>query len=39
MNYKISIIIPYYKKKSFFLKSLKSAINQTYRNFEIIIIS
>jgi teichuronic acid biosynthesis glycosyltransferase TuaG len=38
MNYKISIIIPYYKKKSFFLKSLKSAINQTYRNFEIIII-
>jgi teichuronic acid biosynthesis glycosyltransferase TuaG len=38
MNYKVSIIIPYYKKKLFFLETLKSAINQTYKNFEIIII-
>lgn len=38
MNSKVSIIIPYYKKKLFFLDTLKSAINQTYKNFEIIII-
>jgi len=38
MNHKVSIIIPYYKKRFFFLKSLKSALNQTYKNFEIIII-
>jgi teichuronic acid biosynthesis glycosyltransferase TuaG len=38
MNSKVSIIIPYYKKKFFFLESLKSALNQTYKNFEIIII-
>jgi teichuronic acid biosynthesis glycosyltransferase TuaG len=38
MNYKVSIIIPYYKKKKFFLETLKSAINQSYKNFEIIIV-
>jgi teichuronic acid biosynthesis glycosyltransferase TuaG len=38
MNYKVSVIIPYYKKKNFFLKTLKSALNQNYKNFEIIII-
>jgi teichuronic acid biosynthesis glycosyltransferase TuaG len=38
MNSKVSIIIPYYKKRIFFLDTLKSAINQTYKNFEIIII-
>ena len=38
MNYKVSIIIPYYQKKIFFLKTLKSALNQTYKNFEIIIV-
>ena len=38
MNSKVSIIIPYYKKRLFFLDTLKSAINQTYKNFEIIII-
>jgi teichuronic acid biosynthesis glycosyltransferase TuaG len=38
MNDKVSIIIPYYKKKFFFLKTLKSVINQTYKNFEIIIV-
>lgn len=38
MNHKVSIIIPYYKKRIFFLKTLKSALNQTYKNFEIIII-
>jgi len=38
MNDKVSVIIPYYKKKFFFLNTLKSALNQTYRNFEILII-
>ena len=38
MNEKVSIIIPYYRKRIFFLKTLKSALNQTYTNFEIIII-
>ena len=38
MNYKVSIIIPYYKKKFFILDAIKSALNQTYKNFEIIII-
>jgi teichuronic acid biosynthesis glycosyltransferase TuaG len=38
MNSKVSIIIPYFKKRIFFLDTLKSAINQTYKNFEIIII-
>ncbi len=35
---KVSIILPYYKKKKFFAESLKSAINQTYPNKEIIVI-
>jgi len=34
----ISVIIPYYKKKKFIDHSLNSVINQTYSNFEIIII-
>ena len=34
----ISIIIPYYKKKEFLKKSLNSVLEQTYKNFEIIII-
>jgi teichuronic acid biosynthesis glycosyltransferase TuaG len=34
----ISIIMPYYKKKLFFETSLNSALNQTFQNFEIIII-
>ena len=35
---KISVIIPYHKKISFIKKSLISALNQTYKNKEIIII-
>jgi len=35
---KVSIILPYYKKKFFFEKSIKSALSQTYKNKEIIII-
>ena len=41
MNYKknkVSIILPYYKKKNFFNQCIKSAINQSYKNKEIIII-
>ena len=34
----VSIIMPYYKKRIFFLLSLESALNQTFQNFEIIII-
>ena len=34
----VSIIMPYYKKRNFFLRSIESALNQTYKNFEIIII-
>jgi teichuronic acid biosynthesis glycosyltransferase TuaG len=34
----VSIIVPYYKKKSFIRKSIKSILKQSYKNFEIIII-
>ena len=34
----VSIIMPYYKKKDFFITSLNSALNQKFQNFEIIII-
>lgn len=34
----ISVIVPYYKKKKFILRSIKSILNQTYKKLEIIII-
>lgn len=34
----ISIIIPYYKKKKYINRSISSVINQTYTNFEIILV-
>jgi teichuronic acid biosynthesis glycosyltransferase TuaG len=34
----ISIIIPYYKKKKFIKGAIKSVLNQTYKNIEIILI-
>tara|TARA_B100001057_G_C22861933_1_gene954884 strand:- start:4053 stop:4790 length:738 start_codon:yes stop_codon:yes gene_type:complete len=34
----VSVIIPYYRKKHYILRTLKSVINQTYENLEIIII-
>ena len=34
----VSIIIPYYKKKKYINNTITSIINQTYKNFEIIII-
>ena len=38
MNPLISIIIPYYKKKKFFKNTIKSVLEQTHKNFEIILI-
>ena len=35
---KASVIVPYYKKKKYIKKSIKSVLSQTYKNFEIIII-
>ena len=34
----ISIIFPYYKKKKFLRDSVNSILNQTYQNFEILLI-
>ena len=34
----ISVIMPFYKKKPYFSKTLKSVLNQTYKNIEIIIV-
>ncbi len=34
----VSIIVPYYKKKKFITKSIKSALNQSYKKLEIIIV-
>ena len=34
----ISVIIPYYKKAKFIKKTLKSLFNQSYKNFEVIIV-
>ena len=36
--YKASIIIPYFRKKKFFKETVDSILNQTYKNFEAIII-
>lgn len=35
---KVSIIVPYYRKKSFFRSTFRSIISQSYKNYEIIII-
>jgi teichuronic acid biosynthesis glycosyltransferase TuaG len=34
----ISVIIPYYKKKKFINQTINSVLQQTYKNFELIII-
>lgn len=34
----VSIVIPYYKKKKYIKRALNSIYNQTYKNFEIIIV-
>ena len=35
---RISIIIPYFKKKKYFKETIKSIFNQTYKNYEVIVI-
>ena len=34
----VSVIMPYYRKKNYFFKSVNSVLNQTYTDFEILII-
>ena len=34
----VSIILPYYKKKNFILKTINSVVSQKFKNFELIII-
>ena len=34
----VSVIIPYFKKKKFLKKTIKSIISQTYKNYEIILV-
>ena len=34
----VSVVIPYYKKKFYFEKTINSILNQSYKNFEIILI-
>ena len=38
MNSLVSVIMPYYNKRNYFLDSINSVLNQTYANLEIIII-
>ena len=38
MKNMVSIIIPYYKKKKFIKETLDSVYNQTYKNYEVILI-
>ena len=37
-NHLISIIIPYFKKKQYIIKTIKSVLKQKYKNIEIIFI-
>ena len=38
MNNLVSVIMPYYNKRNYFLDSINSVLNQTYINLEILII-
>ena len=38
MNNRVSVIMPYYNKRNYFLDSINSVLNQTYINLEILII-
>ena len=38
MTPEVSIIIPYFKKELFLSQTINSILNQTFKNFEIIII-
>ena len=34
----VSVIIPYYKKRNFVRETINSVINQSYENFEVLVI-
>jgi teichuronic acid biosynthesis glycosyltransferase TuaG len=38
LNPQVSVIITYYKKKNYILKTVNSILNQTYKNFEVIFV-
>ena len=38
MNNLVSVIIPYYDKRNYFFKCISSALHQTHKNLEIIIV-
>ena len=38
MSSLVSVIMPYYNKKNYFLKSINSVLQQTYTNLEVIIV-
>ena len=38
MSHLISVIMPYFKKKKYFMESINSVLNQTYKNLEILIV-
>jgi len=38
MNNLVSVIMPYYNKRNYFLESINSALNQTHTNLEILIV-
>jgi teichuronic acid biosynthesis glycosyltransferase TuaG len=35
---RVSIIIPYYRKRKYFKETIKSILNQTYKNYEVVVI-
>ena len=35
----VSIIVPYYKKEPFIEKTISSILQQTYQNFEVLVIN
>ena len=38
MNYKVSVIIPTYKRSDFLQRAIDSVLNQSYDNIEIIVV-
>jgi len=34
----VSIVIPFFKKKKYIIKTIKSVLSQSYKNFEVLII-
>jgi len=34
----ISVIIPFYKKRKYFIKTINSLKNQSYKNYEVIVV-